>query len=61
LQASLNRLAQLRTHAASQLVGLDLVGAGLDAVEDLADHVGGITFGAIGEVGHVGVHWCPES
>ena len=29
---------------------------GLDAIEDLTDHVGGIGFGTVGEVGHVGVH-----
>ena len=50
-QTRLNGLAQLRAHAASQLVGQDLVGAGLDAGEDLADHFGGNSFRTIGKVG----------
>ena len=46
----MNGLAELCTHAAGQLVGQHLVRAGLDAVEDLTDHIGGIRFGTVGEV-----------
>ncbi len=54
-RALVNRLAQLRTDIAGHLVGQHLVSTGLDAVEDLANHLGRIGLGIVGELRHVGI------